>query len=205
VPVRAFLHGFGGGLGLAAFIAVMLLIGLDRATSAMTADAWRINRKLATAMASAVVALFLTVGLISAEPLAEETPISVGTMALDKIAELSNTDAVRLVSGNASPVATGQTPDAVTKDHEAIFRGFVQFSSRAALEAHGAARPEHINAGRMNGRGQRVRAEPASTGAHFLAQLFPATAGRPPHPHRGGPGDRTLRQLSPPAATSVSR
>jgi hypothetical protein len=82
VPVRVFLPGFGGGLGLAALIAVMLLIALSRATVWMTRDMLTGNRRFANAIASPIVAALLTIGLISAEPAAEEIPVSVGTTAL---------------------------------------------------------------------------------------------------------------------------
>jgi len=105
VPVRALLHGFGGGLGLAAFISVMLPIPLSRLTAWMTRDRLTFGRRLATATASAILAIVLTVGLISAEPVAFEAPISVGTVALDKIAELPDPASVRLVVGKPAPAA----------------------------------------------------------------------------------------------------
>ena len=82
VPVRAFLHCFGGGLGFAALIAVMLLIALSRATAWMARDTSTGNRRFAYAIARPIAAVLLTIGMISAEPVAEEVPISVGTPAL---------------------------------------------------------------------------------------------------------------------------
>jgi hypothetical protein len=105
VPVRAFLPGFGGGLGLAAFIAVMLLIALSRATAWTTGDMLTGNRSLTMAIASAMIAVFLMIGLISAVPLAEEEPISAGTTALESMAELSDATSARLVVGKPAPGA----------------------------------------------------------------------------------------------------
>jgi hypothetical protein len=99
VPVRAFLNGFGGGLGLAAFIAVMLLIAVSRATAWMTRDMLTVN--LSTAIASAAIAVM--VGLISAEPLAEDVPIFVGTP--QPTSELSDATPVRLLVGKPAPGA----------------------------------------------------------------------------------------------------
>jgi hypothetical protein len=105
LPVHAFLHGFGGGLGLAAFIAVMLVIALSRATARMTGDMLTGNRSFAMAIASAMIAVFLVIGLISAVPFADEEPISAGTAALESMAELSDATSARLVVGKPAPGA----------------------------------------------------------------------------------------------------
>jgi hypothetical protein len=105
VPVRDFLNGFGGGLGLAAFIAVMLLIAVNRATAWMTRDMLTGNTSFATTIASAAIALFLMIGLISAEQLAADVPISVATLASESTAELPDTTSVRLVVGKPAPGA----------------------------------------------------------------------------------------------------
>jgi hypothetical protein len=105
VPVRAFLNGFGGGLGLAAFIAVMLLIALSRAAAWMMRDPLMGGRNLARAIAGAIIALCLTIGLISAERPAEQVPVSVGTAALVSTAESPHATPVRLVVGKPQPGA----------------------------------------------------------------------------------------------------
>jgi hypothetical protein len=105
VPVRAFLPGFGGGLGLAAFIAVMLIIALSRANAWMTGGTLTGNT---VAIASAVIAVFLIMGLISAVPVAEQEPISAGMTALEskvEKVELSDATFARLVVGNPAPGA----------------------------------------------------------------------------------------------------
>jgi hypothetical protein len=102
-PLRAFLSGFGGGLGLAAFIAVLLLIAVRRATAWMTCDLLTGNRKFAKANASAAIAISLMISLISAESLAEDVPISVGTP--QPTSELSDATAVRLLAGKPAPGA----------------------------------------------------------------------------------------------------
>jgi hypothetical protein len=94
VPVRAYLNGFGGGLGLAAFIAVMLIVCVRRATAWTTR-----NGSLAKAIASAAIAVFLMIGLISTEPVAEDVLVSVGTPAPEPAAELPDPTPVRLVVG----------------------------------------------------------------------------------------------------------
>jgi hypothetical protein len=105
VPVRAFLNGFGGGLGLAAFIAVMLLIALSRATVWMTRDPLTGSRNLARAIAGAIIVVCLIIGLISAEYPARQAPISVDTAALASTAESPDPTPVRLVVGNPAPGA----------------------------------------------------------------------------------------------------
>jgi hypothetical protein len=99
VPVRGFLNGFGGGLGLAAFIAVMLLVTVNRAT------AWLLTgtSNFTTAIASTAIAVM--VGVISAGPLTEDVLISVGTPAPEPTAELSDVTPVRLVVGKPAPGA----------------------------------------------------------------------------------------------------
>jgi hypothetical protein len=105
VPVRAFLPGFGGGLGLAAFIAVMLIIALSRANAWMTGGTLTGNRRFTVAIASAMIAVFLIIGLISAVPVAEQEPISAGMTALESKVELSDATSARLVVGNPAPGA----------------------------------------------------------------------------------------------------
>jgi hypothetical protein len=99
VPVRAFLNGFGGGLGLAAFIAMMLIIAVSRATAWMLTG----TSNLTTAIASAAIAVM--VGVISAGPLAEDVLISEGTPAAEPTAELPDATPVRLVVGKPAPGA----------------------------------------------------------------------------------------------------
>ena len=105
VPVRAFLPGFGGGLGLAAFIAVMLIIALSRTKAWMTGGTLTGNRSFAVATASAMIAVFLIIGLISAVPVAEQGPIPAGMTALESKVELSDATSARLVVGNPAPGA----------------------------------------------------------------------------------------------------
>jgi len=105
VPVRAFLPGFGGGLGLAAFIAVMLIIALSRTKARMTGGTLTGNRSFTVAIASAMIAVFLIIGLISAVPVAEQEPISAGMTALESKVELSDATSARLVVGNPAPGA----------------------------------------------------------------------------------------------------
>jgi hypothetical protein len=105
VPVRAFLNGFGGGLGLAAFIAVMLLIAFSRATAWITRDPLMGSRNLARAIAGAIIVVCLIIGLISAEYPAQQVPISAGAAALVSTAEAPDAKPVRLVVGNPAPGA----------------------------------------------------------------------------------------------------
>ena len=105
VPVRAFLNGFGGGLGLAAFIAVMLLVAFSRATAWMMRDPLLGDRNFGRAIAGAIIAVCLIIGLISAEPPAEQVPVSVGTAALVSTAEAPDATPVRLVVGKPQPGA----------------------------------------------------------------------------------------------------
>jgi hypothetical protein len=105
VLVRTFLPGFGGGLGLAAFIAVMLIVGLSRATAGMTGDRLTGNRSFIAAIAGALIAAFPMIGLISAVPLAREEPISAGTTALESTVETSGVTSARLVVSKPAPGA----------------------------------------------------------------------------------------------------
>jgi hypothetical protein len=105
VSVRAFLPGFGGGLGLAAFIAVMLIIALSRATAWMTGDMLTGHRSFTGAIASAMIAVFLMIGLTSAVPLAEQEPISAGMAASESTTEWSDATSARLVVGKPAPGA----------------------------------------------------------------------------------------------------
>ena len=108
VPVRGFLNGFGGGLGLAAFIAVMLLIALSRATVWLTRDPLTGSRNLARAIAGAIIVVCLIIGLVSAEYPAQQAHISVDTAALASTAEAPDATPVppvRLVVGNPAPGA----------------------------------------------------------------------------------------------------
>ncbi len=108
VPVRAFLNGFGGGLGFAAFIAVLMLVAFSRATAWMTRDMLASKRNFATAMASAMIAVFMVIGLISAEPVAEEVSNSVVTAASGSIADSSDATSVRMVVERPVPGAADQ-------------------------------------------------------------------------------------------------
>jgi hypothetical protein len=105
VPVRAFLNGFGGGLGLAAFIAAMLLVAVSPATAWMARDMLTGNKSFPTAIASAAIAVMVSV--ITAAPLAEDLPISVAAPASEPTAELSDAMPVRLVVGKPAPGAAG--------------------------------------------------------------------------------------------------
>jgi hypothetical protein len=300
VPVRGFLHGFGGGLGLAAFVTVMVLVALSGATARTTRDMLT-RRNLGTAIAGAVIAVFLVIGLITADPVAEEVPISVATTPLEPIAELSGATSVRLVVGTAAPslvdnpiplgvslvnaaddvvvvlsglpsgakmtngrpsaagdwyllarelanaailpapgfvggadamvelrradhaivdrqtlhlewtgpaprattdveqLPTGQLPDAVTADHEAIFREFLQSRRHAALEIRRTAHLTRTPAGRTAAHDQRVGGLAATlTGLKRLA--LPLGSGVV-HPlrvraRRGGDGQEATRAKS---------
>jgi hypothetical protein len=105
VPVRAFLNGFGGGLGLAAFIAVLLLVAASRATAWMTPDMLTGKRRFAVVIASATIAVLLAIGLISAELVGEDVPISVAPTASASTADSSDPTPVRLVVGKPAPGA----------------------------------------------------------------------------------------------------
>jgi hypothetical protein len=105
LPVRALLPGFGGGLGLAAFIAVMLIVALSRATAGMTGDRLTGNRSFITVVASAMIAVFVMIGSISVMRPADEEPISAGMAALESTAALSDATSARLVVGKPAPGA----------------------------------------------------------------------------------------------------
>jgi hypothetical protein len=60
---------------------------------------------LARAIAGAIIAVCLIIGLISAEPPAEQVPVSVGTAALVATAEAPDATPVRLVVGKPQPGA----------------------------------------------------------------------------------------------------
>jgi len=105
VPVRAYLNGFGGGLGLAAFVAVVLLIAASRATAWITGDGLSANRRFATAVASATIAVCLLLGAISAELVGEDAPISVAATAPEPATESSDAGSVRLVVDRPAPAA----------------------------------------------------------------------------------------------------
>jgi hypothetical protein len=107
-PVRAYLNGFGGSLGLAAFIAVMLIVASIRATAWMARDMLTGNKRFATAAASAVIACFLVLGSISVEPLTEEGPVSVDPTSSEQAAQAAESPIatpVRLVIGKPAPGA----------------------------------------------------------------------------------------------------
>jgi hypothetical protein len=69
----------------------------------MTCDLLTGNRKFAKANASAAIAVSLMISLISAEPLAEDVPIFVGTP--QPTSELSDATPVRLLVGKPAPGA----------------------------------------------------------------------------------------------------
>jgi hypothetical protein len=107
-PMRAYLNGFGGGLGLAAFIAVMLIVASIRATAWMARDMLTGNKRFATAAASAVIAFLLMVGSISVEPLTEEGPVSADPTSTEQAAQAAESPIatpVRLVVGKPTPGA----------------------------------------------------------------------------------------------------
>jgi hypothetical protein len=105
-PVHAFLHDFGGSLGLAAFITAMLLVAWNRTaawtTSGTTRNILTRSGSLGTAVASVVVAVFVPIGLTTADPPAEEVPGTLDATA-QPTAGGSEATLVRLVIGNASP------------------------------------------------------------------------------------------------------
>jgi hypothetical protein len=115
VPVRAFLHGFGGGLGFAAFIAVMLLIGFSRAMAWMTRAMPTGNRSFARTIANVMAALFLMFGLISAEPLAEMEMTAVATTAIEPTAEFARL----VVDEPASSAADDPAPTSTSAINDA--------------------------------------------------------------------------------------
>jgi hypothetical protein len=109
-PVHAFLHDFGGSLGLAAFITAMLLVAWSRTaawtTSGTTRNILTRSGSLGTAVASVLVAVFVPIGLTTADPPAEEVPGSLDTTAQPTAAG-SEATLVRLVIGNVSPGTVG--------------------------------------------------------------------------------------------------
>jgi hypothetical protein len=105
LPVRAYLNGFGGGLGLAAFIAVVLLVGSRRATAWTARGMLTGNKRFGTAAASAIIAVFLMIGWISVRPLTEEVPIAVAPTSSEQTAESPEATPVRLVVGKPAPGA----------------------------------------------------------------------------------------------------
>jgi hypothetical protein len=107
VPVRAFLNGFGGGLGLGAFAAVLLLAALPHAATWTTRDTD--SGDFARAIASVVTAACLLIGMILAEPIAEEVPISDAMTASEQVAKSSDATPVRLVVGRPAP-SVGDNP-----------------------------------------------------------------------------------------------
>jgi hypothetical protein len=189
VPVRAYLNGFGGGLGLAAFIAVMLLVAVRRATAWMLMG----NRSFTTAIASAAIALFLMIGLISAEPLAEDVLVAIDTPASEPTAELSDAASAGPVVGQPAPGAAdkeipiadtappstaGQSaariPDAGAEDEEALFREFVQYRSHVTLETSDTASPQRATEVRTTARDPHIHSQAAASGPRLL---FPPLAG----------------------------
>jgi hypothetical protein len=105
-PVHAFLHDFGGSLGLAAFITAMLLVTWSRTaawtTSGTTRNILTRSGSLGTAVASVVVAVFVPIGMTTADPPAEEVPGSLDATA-QPTAGGSEATLVRLVVGSISP------------------------------------------------------------------------------------------------------
>jgi hypothetical protein len=103
VPVRAFLPGFGGGLGFAAFVAVVLLITFDRTAAWLTREMPMGNRSFIAALMSVMIAVFLMTGLMSAGPLAEVESNAVGTIAMESAAEWPDVTSAPLVLDKAAP------------------------------------------------------------------------------------------------------
>jgi hypothetical protein len=109
MPVRAFLPGFGGSLGLAAFGSAVLLAALGRATTFTTREMLTSNSSLGTAIANVMMAVSLGVGSLAhwspATPdrFAEEVPGSIGTTASEPIAEPLTRTLAQLVIGKAAP------------------------------------------------------------------------------------------------------
>jgi hypothetical protein len=110
VPVRAFLPGFGGGLGFAAFVAAMLLVGLSRATTWTTRE-MLMHDNMGTAIANNMIALSLAVGSVvhwsAATPdgLAEEEPVSIVATASEPVAGPPARTLAQLRIGKAAPCA----------------------------------------------------------------------------------------------------
>jgi hypothetical protein len=168
-PLRALLSGFGGGLGLAAFIAVWLLIAVNRAAVWMTRDLLRGNRKLAKAIASAAIAVSLMISLIPAEPLAEDVPISLATPL--PTLELSDARAVRLLVGKPAPGAA---------DNPII--SLVNASADDVVFPSGLAPGSRMTVGR-----------PSATGWQLSARELAETAVRPALGFAGG-ADNTVER-----------
>jgi hypothetical protein len=110
VPVRAFLPGFGGGLGFAAFVAAILLVAMSRAAD-WTMREGMMRNNFGSAFANNMIALSLVVGslahLNAATPddLTEEGPGSIGTSVAELIAEPSARTLAQLVIDKAAPCA----------------------------------------------------------------------------------------------------
>jgi hypothetical protein len=110
IPVRAFLPGFGGGLGFAAFVTVMLLVASRRATAWTTREMLTGNNGVGSAVANAMIAASLMVGPLApwnaATPdgLAEEVPGSMGATASEPTAAGPSERALaQLVIGKSAP------------------------------------------------------------------------------------------------------
>jgi hypothetical protein len=111
VPVRAFMPGFGGSLGLAAFASGMLLVAFGRATDFTTREMLTSNSSLGTALANVMIAVSLGLGSLphwsSATPdrLAEEAAGSIGTPGSEPITESPARTLAQLVIDKAAPGA----------------------------------------------------------------------------------------------------
>jgi hypothetical protein len=81
----------------------MLLVAVSPATAWMARDMLTVNRSFPTAIASAAIAVMVSV--ITAAPLAEDLPISIAAPSSEPIVELSDATPVRLVVGKPAPGA----------------------------------------------------------------------------------------------------
>jgi hypothetical protein len=199
----------------------MLLVTVRRATAWMLMG----NSSFATAIASAAIAVFLMIGLMSAEPLAEDVLVAIDTPASEPTAELSDAAPARLVAGQPAPGAAdkeipiaetappstagqsaAQIPDAAAEDEEALFRAFVQSRSHATLETSGTAQPQGAADVRITARDPHVRSQAAASGPRLL---FPPLAGgavrpRQPMVRRADFGDRP-KKPAPKSSLQASR
>ena len=105
VPARALLNGFGGSLGFAAFIAVMLLIAVSPPAAWLPRDLLTGSRSFAVAIASAGIAVLLMIGLLSAVPLVGDVLLSAASPASESTVELPDAASVRLAVGKPEPGA----------------------------------------------------------------------------------------------------
>ena len=214
-PLRAVLSGFGGGLGLAAFIAVLLLIAVRRATVWMTCDLLTGNGTFAKANAMAAIAGSLMISLVSAGPLAKDAPILVGTP--QPTLELSDATPVRPSVGKPAPgpadnpIPIGVSLINANADDLVFLSGLPPGSSMtngqpaatgAWPETRGATQPLGAADGRIAARAPHVRSQVGAAAPHLLPVAPPggAVRRRPPPVHRANASDRHDK---PPAQSAL--